>query len=828
MKKKILTKLLSAILFFTATTAFAGPALRIKRTITLADGTKKEVVLWGDENVHFYLDANDNAYVSGENGKFVRGDKAKLTKLWDERLQARNARRLQRARERGMKVNPTVGGVQANRNGSMHKAMWGAESNPVSGQKKGLVILVNFADKSFNLTHQNAFYDGYFNKVGFSEQGMKGSVHDYFLESSYGQFDLTFDVIGPVTVSKNMSYYGQNQYGADAYPAEMVTEACRLADAKGVDFSKYDWDNDGEVDQVFILYAGYGENMGGAENTIWPHESSLEDSYPYGDGEGAIKLDGVKVDTYAVSCELLGSSGTTPAPIGTACHEFSHCMCIPDMYDINYTYFGMSSWDLMDYGAYNGEMFGESPAPFTSYERMYCGWLTPKVLSEPCMVSGMKSIVDEPEAYIIYNEANKNEYYMLENRQQKGFAQSDPAHGLLILHVDFDSQAWYDNTVNSTARQRMTIIPADNVLSENSVSGDTWPGKTKNTALTDTSKPAATLYNENSDGRKYMGKSIENISEIGGLIDFVFAGGKVIPAPIVREATDITADGFTANWTPATKADGYEVLLTSSDIVENKYDIKDLALMIEDFHGFNNGTESNGTRDISLELDSYTTMPGWEGQCVYTTPRNEIRLGNPKSGGMIISPWLPTETKVITVTFTIRSYSTDTEPVYLVMGEGEEGGPVAYMPVSKEPVQYVITASTDTNDWWFGLSCDARCYVSEMSAYEGHITEEQIEEGFISAQREESKLFQTKDNFYKFTGLDSNKKYTYKVRTTEGNARSTWSDNVEVLLNSDADAIETIADHKSVGQIYDMQGRPVNGPISRGIYLTKGKKFWNK
>ena len=166
----------------------------------------------------------------------------------------------------------------------------------------------------------------------------------------------------------------------------------------------------------------------------------------------------------------------------------------------------MDQWDLMDYGSYSGPISGGCPAPYTCYERMYCGWLTPTVLSDPCVVKDMQSLYEAPEAYIIYNEENPNEYYMLANHQNEGFGAYNPAHGLLVLHVFFDSELWTNNQVNTTSTQHMTIIPADGKLSDVNNDGDTWPGKTKNTALTDTSKPAATLYVANSDGRKLMGK----------------------------------------------------------------------------------------------------------------------------------------------------------------------------------------------------------------------------------------------------------------------------------------------------------------------------------
>ena len=484
--KKHTAKILAACLLLISATAMAVPAKRVKKTITLANGTQKEVVLVGDENMHYYLDADNNAYMRNAEGVYVKKDRELLQSKWQERLSARNKHRIERALARGMNLTPQM----ARENKVRRKAAWGAQTNPISGDKKGLVILVNFSDTELNAAHGNTYYSNFFNEEGFSKSGNKGSVHDYFLESSYGQFNLTFDVYGPVTVSKACTYYGENdQNGDDKHAGEMVAEACQLADEMGADFSKYDWDGDGMVDQVFVVYAGYGEHADADENTIWPHEYSLSDAGYYGDGPGAITLDGKKVDTYAVTSELDGNSGTTPAGIGTACHEFSHCMCLPDFYDTTSTYYGMDMWDLMDYGSYAGNYRGNCPVPYTSYERMYCGWLTPVELSDPCQISEMKSLYEASEAYIIYNEKNRNEYYMLENRQYLGFGVSNPAHGMLVLHVYFDSNAWTENTVNSTSLQRMTIIPADGKLSNATNSADTWPGTTGKTALTDTSRP---------------------------------------------------------------------------------------------------------------------------------------------------------------------------------------------------------------------------------------------------------------------------------------------------------------------------------------------------
>ena len=192
-----------------ATALLAIPAKRIKRTITLTDGSQVTATFGGDEYLHYYTDASGNRYVAQADGRYAPLSQERLA-LGQQRRAAANRARMMR--------------------GQKSRATLGATSNPVSGQKKGLVILVNFADKALQYTQ--ADFNDYFNKVGYNKHGMEFSVHDYFYRCSYGQFDLTFDVVGPVTVSKNMSYYGSNDAdGNDQHPAEMVSEAIHLAAA---------------------------------------------------------------------------------------------------------------------------------------------------------------------------------------------------------------------------------------------------------------------------------------------------------------------------------------------------------------------------------------------------------------------------------------------------------------------------------------------------------------------------------------------------------------------------------------------------------------------
>ena len=419
------------------------------------------------------------------------------------------------------------------------------EVGSITGQKKGLIILVNFTDVNFQSDNNKALYERIANEENFSDGNFKGSMYDYFKAQSEGQFELTFDIVGPVTVSKNQAYYGSNDSnGNDKYPAKMVIEALQLVNSQ-VNFGNYDWDGDGEVEQVYVVYAGQGEADGGASSTIWPHEYDLNSAKSYGDGSGAQTLDGVKINTYACGGELNGSNNI--AGIGTMCHEFSHCLGYPDFYDTDYSGGqGMFMWDLMDSGSYNDD--GYRPAGYTSYERWVAGWKTPITLETTQSVTNMKALQDGGESYIIYNKGNNNEYYLLENRQKTGWDTSLPGAGLLILHVDYSSSVWASNQPNDDpSHQRMTWVAADNqyqyttyqgtkYYTENGAKNDPFPYGSVN-AFNKSTTPAAKFFNKNSDNTYYMDSSVENITQnSNGTISFNFVGISNVATPTFSPA----------------------------------------------------------------------------------------------------------------------------------------------------------------------------------------------------------------------------------------------------------------------------------------------------
>ena len=475
----------------------AVPAKRERCTLMLDDGSTIEATRMGDETMHFYKTDDGKCLQRDSKGIAHFVDADKLHQKWRARISKRQAVRTRRLASRPRKVQQAI-----------------------TGSKRGLVILVQFPKSPFH--YDNTDFHRFFNEEGYTDDVNVGSVHDYFLEQSYGKFDFSFDVIGPITMSQPLSYYGDNnENGDDIHPAVMVAEAVQMIDDE-VDFSQYDWDGDGEVEQIFLIHSGYDEAQSGTDADIWSHAWTLTEALEENDGNGPVEVDGVLIDSYATSSELRNRTGTLIAGIGTACHEFSHCFGLPDFYDTAGRNFGMSSWDIMDYGEYNGN--GGCPAGFTSYERMFCGWLQPFELINPIAVDKMPALTQEPIAYILRNSGKEDEYYLLENRQKQGWDKYLGGHGLLILHVDYDETAWSENSVNTIrSHQRMTIIPADNILYSATLAGDPWPGTSRNTELNDSTSPAATLYNPNAEGDELMHHSFSEISESqDGLISFIF------------------------------------------------------------------------------------------------------------------------------------------------------------------------------------------------------------------------------------------------------------------------------------------------------------------
>jgi len=491
------------------TSMIAVPAKRQWRPYTLSNGETVEATLTGDEFGH-WIETREGRYLR------MRPDSMYEYVTQEEHTSILKSRQSAASRSITMRRGMT--------NTSL-KSLGKDASITFEGDKRGLVIIAEFCDNALIESHTLDTFDDLFNKEGYDNDGHEGSVHDYFFDQSYGKFNLSFDIVGPIKVSQSVHYYGTNSndgYNRDLHPGEFVSEVVSKADEE-VDFSKYDWDNDGYVDQVYIIYAGYCEADGGSSDLLWPHEWSLDAAYYYyQDGLGPLMCDGTMIDTYAISSELLGDRGTKLSTVGTACHEFSHCLGLPDMYSTGEDdCIGMGYWDIMDQGCFNGPTgAGEAPPGYTAYERWIAGWMELDELTEECSVTSMPAIGDQPKAYIIYNDANRNEAYIIENRRpSKWFSyiyneKTSERHieGLLIYHIDYDEDIWYNNMINNDPKhQRLSYIRAAKGAFK-WYEDYLFPGKSQIKQLGGTTTPKASFFNPNSKGNYYLEATIENIS----------------------------------------------------------------------------------------------------------------------------------------------------------------------------------------------------------------------------------------------------------------------------------------------------------------------------
>lgn len=517
--------LMLSMLFAFGAAANAIPAKKLQKVITLTNGTQVSVELRGDEYLSWWEGTDGTAYrATADENVFEAFD----LEAQKPAAAARRARAEQGRVARLARVKNSLKGADDKMRGL------GGDHITYKGVKKGLVVLVDFKNKKFADGHDLEYYKNVINGKDFSdeEEGYVGSVRDYFLAQSNGQFELDFDVVGPVTMSNNYGYYGgDGAYQKDEKVYEMIKEACDGIQDK-VNLKDYDWDGDGEADQVFFLYAGLGQASGGSHSTIWPHESELR-YWPC----GVLSYSTGKINTYACANELQpetqGSSRYISAGIGTICHEFSHCLGFADMYDTTGGGgYGMSVFDVMDQGSYNGNGF--VPCNYTAFERIYAGWVEPIELIDPATVKDMKSVSDYGRPFIMYNYKNTNEYFLLENRQNTGWDKGlYGSNGLLIVHVNYVPSRWANNSVNSSAEkiQCCTVVNADGSRenTQYSLQGDLYPyevkGVTMNDEFTDESEPAAKLYTKNSDNSYALGIPITQIKRSKGSVSFLVCGG---------------------------------------------------------------------------------------------------------------------------------------------------------------------------------------------------------------------------------------------------------------------------------------------------------------
>lgn len=438
MKHKTILIILALIFTFSA---HCRPARKGIIPLMQPDGTVFDARIKGDEFLRITTTLDGNAIVQDEDGWWCYstfdneghrhssgwrvGAKTPMAILAESRIIPYEALSAA-ARERRLQFPRPEG--------DLRRILETRSSSP--SVKHGIVILAQFSDVGFTYGRQD-FID-LLTQEGYSRNGAAGSAKEYFDEQFAGKVDFRFDVSEIITLPGTRAEYGANlPDGMDKDPARMVIEACQAADPE-IDFTLYDDDNDGEIDNVFIFFAGGDEAEGAGEDCIWSHSWYILEG-----AESDVQLDGKQLDRYACSSELtIRGSGRIPietiSGIGTFCHEYSHTLGLVDLYDTDYAGSGGETaglWvrtSLMDGGNQNNH--GNTPPQFNAIEREMLGICEPiRIKTDGSYLLGS---VDQTNTVYRIDTDHQDEYYLLECRSGKGWDAHIGGSGMLVYHID--------------------------------------------------------------------------------------------------------------------------------------------------------------------------------------------------------------------------------------------------------------------------------------------------------------------------------------------------------------------------------------------------------
>ncbi len=450
---------------------------------TSPDGTSTEVIIKGNEHSQIYYDMSGNALLPDADGVLVP---ASEQQVMSAQAKARAA------------------AAQARTSAALHEGYV-----PYTGSPDVCVILVQFSDVKFSVSSPYNYYNSWLNGENFTTDGNTGSVREYFKAQSSGKYSPNFRLYGPVTLSRARSYYASTN---SAY--KMVHDACGALDSQ-VDFSQFDLNGDGNVDNVYIIFAGQGSNYG-ASNAPWPHNSTCET------GLFTKKtVDGKLLYHYSCTCEQ-GYTAGQPDGIGTFIHEFGHAIGFPDYYNTDVAGDDTPNfWSIMDRGNYLG--YGKTPCGYSAFERNALGWLDYTELTSPATVK-LRPMAEDNFAVTI-STGRQGDYYVLENRPATGWDRGIYGGGMLIWHIDAsDASALANKPNNDSSHLRVQLVRADNDNSAASSWGDAWTSG----SFTESTTPAMVRWRASSGAAtEPVSKPVTNITKSNDLITFDFCGGAV-------------------------------------------------------------------------------------------------------------------------------------------------------------------------------------------------------------------------------------------------------------------------------------------------------------
>jgi len=660
MNKKILLLALGAIFYQIAfLPVLAVRAYPFPISVSQPDGSQLTILLHGDEFKHFQT--SEDGYLLKENSKgyFTYATVSAAGELLESSIIAKNASKRSASDIQYLKTVNKTTAITTVQSAPQKSRMLASSTTaprkayPLNGSPKALVILVNFKDKAFTVASPLASYQNLLTQSGYSANGGTGSAKDYFMASTYGKFAPDFVAVGPVTLPQNLSYYGTNTGGTagnDANAIQMVIDACTAANAAGLDFTQYDTDNDGVIDNVFVYYAGYNEAEGAAANTIWPHRWGIypqalfpaSGDYNYTGTVASITFDGKRLMDYSCTSELKGTTGTNMCGIGTFCHEFGHVLGLPDYYDTSGTQSNtLNEWDIMDYGAYSNS--GCTPPAYSAYDRFFLGYLTPQQVSTPSdltllpLYQGITQPANTDNQAFLFSTTTHNlngaapspaEFFLVEYRKLTGWDAFLPAEGMCIWHIDFLQSQWDANTPNNytgssqtaSSHMRVYLQPLSGstatpgtAFTTGSFTPTTWSGTNINRPIT-----AITKATDKITFKLMGGNQGPTIASTGTISAFTTTVG----TPSATQSIQLTGTALTGN-VEVTLVDktNYDIKLASASTWTKTVSITPTSGAVSEtlqirYNPATIGTQtdqltvsSTGTTSLNLSLSGTSTAP---------------------------------------------------------------------------------------------------------------------------------------------------------------------------------------------------------------------------
>ena len=221
----------------------------------------------------------------------------------------------------------------------------------------------------------------------------RGSMYDYFLQQSFGQYTVEGDTYGWFMVDKPEAYYGDDTIEGysdslrPGTPKTLLADAIvKINEADAIDwlaydlYDLYDLDGDGDIyepdciiDHPLFIHAGIDQSGGGGaqgDDAIWAHSSSTWEVVTADTNPDATCYwtEGTILYNYTIMPEDGG--------VGVFAHEYAHDLGLPDEYDTIYS--GGNStgfWTLQGSGSWIGRPAQTQPSGMSAWAKYALGWL---------------------------------------------------------------------------------------------------------------------------------------------------------------------------------------------------------------------------------------------------------------------------------------------------------------------------------------------------------------------------------------------------------------------------------------------------------------------